>query len=576
MPKKSVRDMRIWERQHFSLESKVFRATVMGAIVFGSVALLIALSLYVVSLVRQYISASFGLAKSTALFVEQEMDPGTVADEVMRIYHGLSETERQNPAASSYHEKFSEVRNSEEYGRMERLLNAAIGTGEVDDLYVGCYDEKTQALVFVCVPANYESGSYTAGGWETVSSKEIEKFLHWDGENKLYHISRTEDKRFLCTSGMPIKGGNGRTVCFMLADVTLRDVAHGIRDFLVQFTLALYIVVCVVGFLMSRKMKNMTSTPINKIADAARQYVEDRIAGNPVSDHFSSLEIHTGDEVENLYTVMSDMEEAMTGYENNLTRITAERERISTELSLASRIQTDMLPSDFPAFPDRKEFDIYATMEPAKEVGGDFYDFFLIDEDHLALVMADVSGKGIPAALFMMVAKILIQNYAMLGNPPEEVLRLTNEAVCKHNREEMFVTVWMGILEISTGKLSAANAGHEYPVLSGSDGKLELLKDKHGLVIGYMDGMRYKAYELMMKPGDRLFLYTDGVPEATSTESELFGTERMLEALNREPDASPEQLLQNVRAAVDSFVDGADQFDDITMMTLTYRGTTGG
>ena len=252
-----------------------------------------------------------------------------------------------------------------------------------------------------------------------------------------------------------------------------------------------------------------------------------------------------------------------------------EKERLNTELQTAGRIQGSMLPQEFPPFPDRKEFEIYASMDPAREVGGDFYDFFLIDKDHLCLVIADVSGKGIPASLFMMASKVILQSCAMLGKSTAEILNKTNEALCSNNQVEMFVTIWLGILEISTGKIIAANAGHEYPALM-KDGKFALLKDKHGFVIGGMDGVRYKEYEIDLKPGDKLFVYTDGVPEATDSSNNMFGTERMITALNQDPGASPEKLLHNVRSAVDGFVKEAEQFDDLTMLCIEYKGPDGG
>ena len=280
----------------------------------------------------------------------------------------------------------------------------------------------------------------------------------------------------------------------------------------------------------------------------------------------------TGDEIEILAESFAKLSKRTRDYIVQITTITAEKERIGTELALATRIQADMLPNIYPAFPDRKEFDIYATMDPAKEVGGDFYDFFLVDEDHLCMVMADVSGKGVPAALFMMASKIILANNAMIGKSPAQILTDTNAAICSNNREEMFVTVWLGILELTTGKLTAANAGHEYPVLKKSDGTFELYKDKHGFVIGGMDGVRYKEYELTLEPGSKLFLYTDGVPEATAADDEQFGTERMVNALNLDPSAAPEQILKNVRKAVDEFVKEAEQFDDLTMLCLEYNG----
>ena len=281
---------------------------------------------------------------------------------------------------------------------------------------------------------------------------------------------------------------------------------------------------------------------------------------------------HTKDEIEVLAESFATLSKRTRAYIAQITQITAEKERIGAELSLATRIQASMLPTIFPPYPDRSEFDIFASMDPAKEVGGDFYDFYLVDEDHLCMVMADVSGKGVPAALFMMASKIILQSCAMLGQSPAEILTKTNEAICSNNPESMFVTVWVGILEISTGKLTAANAGHEYPILKKPSGDFELFKDRHGLVIGGMEGVRYRQYELQLEPGAKLFLYTDGVPEATDANKELFGLERTLDALNRQPDASAKEILKSVRQAVDAFVKDAEQFDDLTMLCLDYKG----
>ena len=280
----------------------------------------------------------------------------------------------------------------------------------------------------------------------------------------------------------------------------------------------------------------------------------------------------TGDEVEVLAESFAALSHKTVEYVDEVKRVTAEKERIGTELQMATQIQEGMLPSIFPAFPERKEFDVYATMDPAREVGGDFYDFFLIDDDHLCMVMADVSGKGVPAALFMMASKIILQSTAMLGKSASEILTRTNEAICSNNRMEMFVTVWLGILEISTGIITCSNAGHEYPTIRKAGDQFALYKDRHGFVIGGMSGVRYREYTLQLKPGDKLFLYTDGVAEATNGNNELFGTERMVEALNIDPDASPRDVLANVRRAVDAFVGDAEQFDDLTMMCVEYRG----
>ena len=251
----------------------------------------------------------------------------------------------------------------------------------------------------------------------------------------------------------------------------------------------------------------------------------------------------------------------------------ARRERIENELQLATNIQASMLPHTFPAFPGRGEFDIYASMKPAKEVGGDFYDFFLIDDDHLGLVMADVSGKGVPAALFMMVSRALIRAHLQNGESPAKALENANEQLCESNEAELFVTVWAAVLEISTGKGVAANAGHEHPALRRADGAYELQVYRHSPAVATMGGMRFREHSFELNPGDSLFVYTDGVAEATSAQNELFGSERMIDALNVNPGAEPEEVLSNVMHGIDAFVADAEQFDDITMLCLKYNGS---
>ena len=257
---------------------------------------------------------------------------------------------------------------------------------------------------------------------------------------------------------------------------------------------------------------------------------------------------------------------------HTLLETRAKVEATEADLRVGTEIQTGSLPKNFP---DRPEFEMYASMDPAKEVGGDFYDFFMIDDDHLGLVIADVSGKGVPAALFMMSSKIYINDHATMGGTPAEILERVNKLVCANNDANMFVTVWLGILEISTGKLTTASAGHEYPMLNVS-GRYEILKDKHGLAIGAMDIAKYKNTEIRLKKGDSIFVYTDGVAEATDANNELFGTERTVDALNAIPKgASQKEVLAGVRAAVDAFVKEAPQFDDLTMLGLKYYGPQG-
>lgn len=282
--------------------------------------------------------------------------------------------------------------------------------------------------------------------------------------------------------------------------------------------------------------------------------------------------VKTDDEIGSLAESFNNMADSLQKYIADLTEATLREQKIASELSVATDIQEGVLPKVFPAFPDKPEIDIYATMTPAKEVGGDFYDFFLIDDDHIGLVMADVSGKGVPAALFMMVGKTLIKNTAKSCSSPSKVLYQVNNQLCEGNDANLFITCWFGVLELSTGKIMAANAGHEYPAIKRADGLFEMMKDKHGFVLGAMEDMPYTNYEFTLGKGDMLFVYTDGVPEATDAQNEQFGTDRMIASLNKKQENDVFTLLPNIKKDIDDFVGEAPQFDDITMLGLIYKG----
>ena len=328
----------------------------------------------------------------------------------------------------------------------------------------------------------------------------------------------------------------------------------------ILLAVAALIIALAVSFMLSKRIVG----PIQKLTDEVSQLKGD--------DLDFKWDLNTGDETQLLAESFQSLTQRMKTYISDIQSITAEKERIGTELSLAKRIQTDMLPGIFPAFPCRSDFDIFASMTPAKEVGGDFYDFFLIDDDHLALVIADVSGKGVPAALFMMGSMIRIKNSVEDGLSPAKALEKVNDQICANNKEDMFVTVWLGILDLKTGKLTAANAGHEYPVLKQPGGDFNLVKDPHGFVVGGIPDEKYKEYEWQLEPGAKIFVYTDGIPEAGKDRKNQFGTARLTDTLNAAKDESPEAILSAVHGAVNSFVGNAPQFDDLTMLCVEFKG----
>ena len=555
-----------------SLAEKVTVMSVAGALTIGFVGLLVGLYIYAGNLFDKFVSDTFELTGTARQVSMNFAEPESLAAEVVRIYRGLSEEERSGTGSDAYHDCFGKITESGDYQTLYKVLHDFSVLNDVDDVYYAVYDRDTSALIYIVDPDTRNRYIKGPGDWEKVDNKELNIFLGWDGTGIPHYSYIGGQDPWVCTVGVPVGDESNGTRGYILADFTLNEMTHDMLAFLIRYIFATIAVTAFMGFIITRLMERTTVRPINAIAKAAQSYVEDRRSGNTRMEHFSSLPIRTGDEVEHLNRVMAQMEKDLSVYMEDLTRVTKKEERVRTELDMASKIQKGALPDIFPAFPDRQEFDLYASMEPAKEIGGDFYDFFLIDDDHLCLVIADVSGKGVPAALFMMASKIILADNAIMGKSPSEILYDANNAICKNNKLEMFVTVWVGILEISTGKLSAANAGHEYPALKRGDGGFSVFKDRHGFVLGGMEGMKYKEYEIQLSPGDKLFVYTDGVPEANDPDGNMFEVKRMIDALNEDPDASPAQILGAVRGEISKFVREAEQFDDLTMLCLEYKG----
>lgn len=389
----------------------------------------------------------------------------------------------------------------------------------------------------------------------------------WPEEQKLFQGLRELGGEKLATALVPLRTMENEIPALIGVDVSVAAIWESIMNLFVMLAITI-VVITIVGIIARYRILERTLIEPIVTLKAGTDGLVKRLD----SDEAFVSDIHTGDEIEALAHSIEEMDCSLKQKTRDLVEITAEQERLSTELELAGSIQKTMLPRNFPPFPERKEFDIYASMDPAKEVGGDFYDFFLVDDDHLALVIADVSGKGIPAALFMMMVKIMVQNCVLAGLGPKQAIEQVNQLIVNNNEESMFVTVWLGILEISSGHLTAVNAGHEYPILKKPGGYYELQKDRHSLAVGMMEGIQYREYVLDLEPGVCLFVYSDGLPEATNSGGKLFGLDRTLAVLNEAPDDGVEETLKRVKSAVDAYVGQAAKFDDLTMMCVSYHG----
>ena len=325
----------------------------------------------------------------------------------------------------------------------------------------------------------------------------------------------------------------------------------------------LFVVVFLIFFLYRR-----TAKPVKQIQGSVRAYKATKDTKQVVTE---LNRVKVNNEFGMLASDVADLAVTMQQYNEENVKFAADAERISTELDLAMKIQMSTLPIVKDTFKEHEHFDLAASMKPAKEVGGDFYDFFPIDDKHICLIVADVSGKGVPAALFMMMVKMQIQSYAKMGMKPSKVLESVNKAICQNNKENMFVTVWLGILDVTTGKVVASNAGHEHPVIKSKSGKYSLFEDNHGAIIGAFIDSTFPEYEFKLDKGGTLFLYTDGLTEATNANNELFKVEGMLKSLNSCKSTDPTKILEHVHKDVDKFVGEAPQFDDLTMLAVTLN-----
>ena len=531
-------------------KKKTLAATLTGVIII----LLVIFSLVVSSigsigfanaLKREYATSTFHMAQTAALLVN--------GDNI---------------------EKYLSEGTDEEYDTAAKNLNLYCEKMYVSLIYVIAVDKsdyKHFRSVFNLV--NNEVGDTAYTPWElgfereTTNSEYRQKYRKlYEGKSEyetVYRIHPIDSKPHITTL-VPVQNAKGEVTALLCIQRPMSEINKATLPFVLRILLSAAIISLVAAVLVSQYSQKQFVLPIRKLSEKAACIARGDLSQEVPEE--SRIE-----EIAALSGSIHTMEEDMRTYIENLTTITAERERIGAELSIAQTIQENALPTTFPAFPEREEFEVYASMTPAKEVGGDFYNFFLVDDDHLAVIIADVSGKGVPAALFMMVSNILISDRTNMGGTPAEVLEYVNTNICRHNTADMFVTVWLGILEISTGKMIAANAGHDHPAVYRKGGYFEIVKNRHGLVVGAMEGAKYHDFELRLEKGDKLFLFTDGLPEATDAQGNMLTMEGLLHLLNAHASENPESIIEGVNAGIETFVGDAAQFDDMTMLCLELK-----
>ena len=456
------------------------------------------------------------------------------------------------------------------YDEMDRQIYTLYKNTGLTSIYICVPDEAAMTVTTIYDVRVHDAQNpqaYALGVVDPIGSDDPQKVVdvYRTGKRPDDYFIRKNSFGYNTSAIVPVRNDAGEVTALLLADLPMPFILENLNAYLLSTVGITVVLVFLIIFGYLRFLQKRVVMPIQFLTKNAEAFAKCRTG---FLDEM--LNIHTGDEIETLAAALAKMEVDITKYINNLARVTADKERIATELAVATQIQTSMLPCIFPPYPDLKEFDIYALMQAAKEVGGDFYDFFLIDRTHLCVVIADVSGKGVPAALFMVIAKTLIKNHAQAGMSPKQVFEAVNDQLCENNEAGMFVTAFMGVLDVTDGSFTYVNAGHNPPLLSTGGAPYDWLKSKRGFVLAGMEHMKYSQQQITLFPGDSLLLYTDGVTEALNPREELYSEARLKAFVNsgRLDGYTLEKQLHLLRQELAVFADGAQQADDITMLIL--------
>ena len=493
---------------------------------------------------------------------------GALKQQYMEIANGIAEYAALSMDPETL-EQYLETKTADEaYNSTREQLQHTADAEDCSVIYVAKVHTDTKEREYIYNVVSKASGfsPYEIGFRDTVNDEFLKVYDSiLKGETQLHNFMYS--RKGYTTSVYPVEDADSGVVAIVGVVKNMDLLTSAKNSYICQIILIEALIAILSGVVWVVYMRRRIVVPVQQLSEAALNMVEHLEDGNS-----PELVVKHEDELRELADSFATMYREVGAYIAKLETVTAEKERIGAELDVAAKIQSSMLPCIFPAFPDRNEFDIYATMDPAKEVGGDFYDFFMVDADHLAFVVADVSGKGVPAALFMVIGKTLIKDHTGLHDDLGEVFTEVNNILCASNSEEMFITAFEGVLNLKTGELRYVNAGHEIPFLCRKGGVFEPYKVRAGFVLAGMQGIRYRAGSIQLEPGDKVFQYSDGIPEAINSEKAPYGMKRLESVLAKNSEKAPSELLPLVKADVDAFVGDADQFDDITMLCIEFKG----
>lgn len=483
----------------------------------------------------------------------------------------VAETARELLNPDKFEQYFETGQTDGEYEDILARLDILTDASNVTFIYVARVSEDYKTLTYIYDTVNSSTGfnrypfGYTASDLDEKYTENVIKIMTEGGRAEKYLYSYSKESGAHTTAAIDVKNSDGDIIAMLCVEKPMTRLEAARNTYVLHGVLWTAAVTILFIFMYAAILRFCFIKPILTVTDEAKRFAET----NAPSNHLQSIK--QKDEIGILAKAVEKMEKDIAEYTENLTAITAEKERVNTELSVATRIQANMLPSIFPPFPERKEIDIFATMNPAKEVGGDFYDFFMVDDRHLAIVMADVSDKGVPAALFMVIGKTLIKDHTQPGRDLGEVFTEVNNLLCGSNSEGLFITAFEGVLDLVTGEFWYVNAGHEIPFICKKGETFQPYKIRAGFVLAGIEGIRYKCGSMQLEPGDKIFQYTDGVTEAANQDNELYGMKRLEKILARNKDCTASELLPRVKEDIDKFVGEAPQSDDITMLCMEFK-----
>ena len=529
----------------------------------------------------QYENAAYNAGATVKALIESDLEKGGDIDKYIADNLGKKQAKGQDPTECGF---------TPEYTQLLISLEVLCDTQDVSMIYViKLTDEFAEPGIYTTyysvfdvltkediLPSYFAPWAVGDVNLKTQTIKEEDRDIYtqiWRGDLDKASVVQLQEKDSdmfdHITSLMPIKNPSGKVTAIVCVQQPMQGIQESRRSYMGAvgaLTFALTLAFIILSWLY---LEYAISRPLRRVATEAARFAQDTTKSD------KPLKTKIKSRVSEIYTLvqsLDDMEQDTLDYINNIETINAEKQKMGAELDIAKSIQENFLPHDFPPFPERHDISLYASMTPAKAVGGDFYDFFFIDEDHLALVIADVSGKGVPAALFMMVTRILINELAKHLKGAANIITAVNDRITDHNPADMFVTIWFGILDLKTGVVDAVNAGHDNPAIYKKGGFFALQEAKHGFIVGGMKGVEYRSYEFTLNPGDKLFLYTDGVPEATRSDKAMFKTDGMIASLQNRKEMHPARIIEGVKKDVERFVGDAPQFDDMTMLCIEYIG----